>query len=260
MKALNGGRRAAAEDLLAQGQRYCQEVSSERPSVFPDAGVFEAACVVEPALSVRQVDEDFLGIVMGAHPGLPDWPLWFDTRRHRLRQERPFVHQGGWQCWISGGSLGPPQFWRIEPEGRFYVRAAFEEDTVMPREMAQPSHSILDAVWRIRRLYEALRCGQAFVRVLGSDEGSTLRFAFRWTRLQGRALPIVNFMGLSWPSPLDPQSHQDICQSRAVLSIGAGPEAILSAAEEALAPLFHLFGGPVLKRQQLEEVWTRFFR
>ncbi|MDD4933899.1 MAG: hypothetical protein PHO89_10615, partial [Methylacidiphilaceae bacterium] len=117
----------------------------------------------------------------------------------------------------------------------------------------------LQAGWRIRRVIEAVRCCQAFARELAAGEERSLAFAFRWTGLQGRRLyRSVSFPQLRLPQFSCGPYQEDKLPLRADLASEAGPNAILEAAREALTPLFALVGAE-LEREQLEEIWSRFF-
>ncbi|WP_231363912.1 hypothetical protein [Verrucomicrobium sp. 3C] len=170
-----------------------------------------------------------------------------------MTEIHPYVEQEGWECLIAAGMQvpAPPQFWIIEAIGRFYVKAAFEEDTV-----DKAPRPVLDPRWRIRRVIEAIKCCLAFARVLDADKNTSLEFAFRWTRLQGRVLRL----GVPWRA-LDEASSQkdDLLFPTALLKIAAEQADILDAAQHALAPLFYLFRERVLPRESLEEEYRHFW-
>lgn len=242
---------STAEQLLREGEQRFQEAVSQNQFGVAHVGFFEAACVVNPPLSRNEADQRFLEKVMAVHPGLADWPLWFDTRVCDVTEFHPYKHQEGWECRISDVKI---QFWRMEPIGRFYVKASFEEDKDVTVDAAQ-ARPELNARWRIRRVIEATKCCLAFARELDAGENTSLEFAFRWTRLQGRVLrrhPL-------WPIPGAGPSQRDVLESSATLHIAAGSDAIIDAARHALAPLFELFR-IALPRAWVEKVYSDFWR
>ncbi|MDD4932873.1 MAG: hypothetical protein PHO89_05330 [Methylacidiphilaceae bacterium] len=116
-----------AGHLLEEGDRRYQEAASQKAPCNPCVGFFEAACVVKPPLSGDRANTQLLARLMAVHPGLRDWPLWFDTRRHPESGAHPYVKGEAWECWINSPPA-PLQFWTIAPQGHFYVKASFEED------------------------------------------------------------------------------------------------------------------------------------
>lgn len=255
-----GARRYEAAASRCFGTTEDREAKPPKLSNAGHVGFFEAGCVVDPPLSGYDADEKFLKVVMAAHPGLWDWPLWFNPRRLPGFSSSPYVKDGVWELFFRDERFGVEQFWFISPEGRFYVRTVLDED--IPLEQSMRPGSRLSVGWRIRRVLEAFRCCLAFTRGLTSKEDTRLRFQFRWTGLTGRILD----WSLSGNIPLrgilpssSYRAQQDVVQSTACLVISVGHGPIIEAGHHAVAPLTQVFGGQVLDRRVVEQVYQQFW-
>jgi hypothetical protein len=107
----------------------------------------------------------------------------------------------------------------------------------------------------IHRVAEAIAVGLAFARALGWDaEKTRLGFAFRWTKLRGRAL-------VAWANPAVTVtsfgvSHDEEVTTFVELSLDTPAAAIAPYVDQAVQGLFVLFGGYRIALEAIE-YWVR---
>ena len=108
----------------------------------------------------------------------------------------------------------------------------------------------LDPIVVILRVAEAIAVGLAFAKALGWEtEKTRLGFAFRWTKLNGRAL-------IAWANPAVTItsygiSHDEVATTFVELSLDTPATAIAPYVDQAVQGLFVLFGGYRIPLNQL---------
>lgn len=107
----------------------------------------------------------------------------------------------------------------------------------------------------ILRVAETIAVGLAFAKALGWDtEKTRLGFAFRWSKLKGRAL-------VAWANPAVTinsfgVSHDEEVTTSVELSLDIPATAIAPYVDQAVRGLFVLFGGYRIPLEAIEH-WVR---
>src|SRR5438552_5392945 len=163
-------------------------------------GLREVSCVVS-GVSLSLPIKGLLDRLFIRQPRLTGWPPWIDSRSFMDASAWPYVKDGGWEALIrnlsTNWAIGEVDFWRIEPNGRFYAARTYEDDTSRTRLTAGcKSGKVLDFPMVIVRAAEQIVVARAFVNAMQADPAkAVLNFAFRWTGLGGRSLE-------SWTEPM----------------------------------------------------------
>ena len=175
-------------EYLDYGLSRFNAISSEREVSMPPHGSLEIACLLDPSPDGHSTNEAFRRLLSATNPQYTGWPLWVDTGS-ATSEARLYVFDEGWEA--LGVSIGrlfmdTLDFWRAEPQGKFYHRRAFEDDlTDSPN--APEALTGLDLVLTTKRVTEGVGVVRAFAEGMGCDLSNTsLEFAFRWSGLRDR--------------------------------------------------------------------------
>jgi hypothetical protein len=244
--------------LLNEGDRRFRDALKERPDferqIDPKAGTWSVALVIDPAKPNQLPDDSFLNVIASSNPRyIAGWPAWLDSRTFTDSTMAPIVKEGAWQTLIVSFRdwSNHVDFYRLVPNGEFYLQRVLQDDL---SNKVQPN-SLLDPILVILRTAEVIAVGMAFARALGWESESTrLSFDFRWTRLKGRSLD-------SWSNPIVPISsygtaHDDSVDAHVEIPLDTPVNAIAPYVEQALRPLFVLFGGYVMPSAAIEH-WVQ---
>ena len=171
-------------------------------------------------------------------------PFWYPTREGI----EPYPIDGAVECWLGGDTERPIErldahhsdFWRITPDGCAYLLRGYQEDrgnlecagrgTVVPGKV----FSVTLPVWRLgETLLQAERLAANLF------EGSTtIRFAAKYTGLQGRSLVSIDGTRDIWDDRVSRQESIHLQTHVESQTIGPNlPEII----HPLLAPLYALF-------------------
>jgi Putative DNA-binding domain len=251
--------RSAATDpavsVLARGWERLSSTAERLGVSLPEHGAWEVGVATAPVLSGGLADEPFLNLLMSENPKYTaGWPVWLDSRAFADQNSHPRVYEDGWEMLIpplSGTALQDRDFWRLEPQGRFYLQRALQDDMRESNRAPEPGTQ-LDFVLVIRRTAETIATALVFARALGADDDATLRFAFRWGGLEGRRLA-------SWASPgrylfRDFQALQNEVTTRLSVPVDTPPSAIGPHVQAATAPLFAAFDGATIDDSVVEDL------
>lgn len=219
----------------------------EKPEIL---GSWEVAFWIDGDIKKHSL-KTLCDIIFAAQPRLTGWPCWVDSRGFRLEWCHPYTHDGGWEALVYIPNHHHwaylLDFWRITPEGEFYLFRVPEDDlwtelrNNRPREIANKQ---LDFVLLIRRVAEALAVAKAFTVALGADDSSTLlHFAFRWKGLQGKEI-------CSWFDPArdlmtTTQAVDNEVTKEFSISLDLPDSRIWEAVKNITEPVFDVFGSGV---------------
>jgi hypothetical protein len=154
-----------------------------------------------------------------------------------------------WRGPNEDGSYEAPHrhdFWRISPEGRFFIRRGYPEDSGW--KGMQPGHCF-DVVTMNKRLAEAVMEVAYIGRALGAD--GNIRCRFKLTGLAGREL-----VSNDNPNRLLFEGHrsaQNDYETNAVVLVAALPDALPEFIYSVTAPLYELFDFFQLPKRLVEE-------
>jgi hypothetical protein len=213
------------------------------------AGSWEVSLVLDPPKTNQLPTENFRQMLASSNPRYTGWPVWLDSSGFQENAHHPVVKSNAWETFIVSLDSWSKHldFYRFDPNGRFYLHRNLQDDT---SDKIQPG-TALDPILVMIRMAEAVAVGLAFSRALNwHTEPTTLGFAARWTRLQGRTLA-------AWANPMayiSPRgtASDDIAVGYTQLRSDTPPNAIAPAVQELVQPLFVLFGGFEMPRQSVE--------
>jgi hypothetical protein len=215
-----------AEALLKDGLERFNKGVAERSlngdeRAVIDRGSWQVGLVVDPTHDDRLPDQTFFRTIASSNPQYTGWPIWLDSSGFRDQNAAPIVKDKAWEALIVSldGWSRHVDFLRLDPRGEFYLWRNLPDDVADQVKAG----TALDPIIVILRVAEAIAVGLAFGRALGWEaEKARLGFAFRWTKLRGRALvawanPVVTLLRLTLPrhdfapaaSPLDSFSSHD---------------------------------------------------
>ena len=234
--------RAIAERILNDDER-----------AVIDTGSWHAGLVIDPAHDNGLPDQTFFRTIASSNPQYTGWPVWLDSSGFRDENAAPIVKDKAWEALIVSlhGWSRHVDFLRLDPKGEFYLRRNLPDDVVDQVKAGKA----LDPVIVILRVAEAIAVGLAFGRALGWDaEKTQLGFAFRWTKLRGRAL-------VAWAYPAVTitsfgVSHDDEVTTFVELSPDTPAAAIAPYVDQAVRGVFVLFGGYRIPLEAVER-WVR---
>jgi hypothetical protein len=245
------------KDMLREGEKRFQLKLQERALQLPEHGSWEVAMLIVGDVPEYSTNKQFLNLLASNNPNFTGWPVWLDSRNFASESERPYFFKGAWEAFIStigSGWFDHIDFMRFNPEGRFYLLRALEDD--LPNGRNSPELlTVLDSSLPIIRSAEAIAVGIAFAKAMGCDpENTTLGFAFRWTHLQGRKLG-------SWATPGSYISggiaHQDDVEVFVNVPLNVPLSALSEYVMQAIQPLFEVFDGFSISKEKVEYLTKR---
>ncbi len=238
-------------DFLKVGRAAFEKRREEKSLPMTEglsAGSFEVAALINGNLETLAV-RDLLNKVFVHQPHMTGWPTWVDSRSFRDSETHPYVRQGGWEAMVncSRGFLAERSldFWRIEPNGRFYLLRSLEDDTAstLQKNGVKPG-TVLDFLLVLSRTTEAIGTIRAIALGLNvsRDEGA-IDFAFRWSGLKGRQICCWVEPGRSLITHVRAEDESASGSCRVPLDI---PDGLLwQAAKQVVQPVFDVFGAGV---------------
>jgi hypothetical protein len=252
------------EDIL---RRYLQEsekrfesIIVERKLKLPEHGTWEVALIFIGTVPPHSANREFLNLLDSNNPDYTGWPVWLDSRVFRDQASRPFVIDGVWESMIASLETGWDEidFMRLDPNGKFYLRRALEDDISGSQKLPEPM-KVLDFGLPIIRCAEAIAVGIAFAKAMGCDSENThLAYAFKWSNLRDRKL-------VSWANPgryISPgrSAYQDEVLSFINLPLETPLSAIGDYVNKIVQPLFEIFDGFALSIDVIEDLTQRLIQ
>ncbi|MBZ9808105.1 helix-turn-helix domain-containing protein [Mesorhizobium sp. ESP-6-2] len=207
----------------------------ERAQQVEKAGTWSAMLVIDPPFPDQDSSQKFFDTVANSNPQYTGWPVWLDSRNFHDEEFRPRKTDKGWDTIVlrPGRTWGAhADFYRIKATGEFYLWRVLGDDM---SEHVEPS-TVLDPGLMIYRVAETIAVGLAIAKGLERGEGTSLAFAFRWEKLQGRQIQ-------SWTDPrryYSPhgQAYDDQAEGFVVIDAGTSPSAIAPFVQQATEELF----------------------
>lgn len=231
-----------AMSLLDEGRQRFQQVN--KGNTLPNCGYVEISVIISGPRGVEfQADRNFLHAIDFHRVDQSGWPPFVHIHNPREPQWNPYVYEEGWEANIVAGAMGMKvssiDFWRMEPEGRFYTIRALQDDMI--DERLEPL-KWLDPILLIKRLDEVFATGLSFVEALEYELDRTeVAFAFRWSGLTGRHLS-------TWANPgyLIRGAHscrQDVVSDTVLLPATTSNAALWQYVSTVARKLLRCFGG-----------------
>lgn len=235
-------------------KRFDVVVKEKYSEQLPKHGSWEVACIINSHDQKHSANQTFLNLLSSSNPNYTGWPIWLDSRRFVNHAFHPYVFDNAWEaCMVRLNSdwRNHIDFWRIDPQGQFYLYRALEDDinpSVHPMK-------VLDFGLPIWRVGESLAVGLAFAQDMGYGVESTdLTFSFRWSQLQNRLLT-------SWSDPSRSMWEKTAIQNTVLSTVNLPLSTPLSAlyqyVDTATKPLYQIFDGFELSISVVEELTNK---
>jgi len=253
------------EDLL---RRYLQEsekryesVVLERKLKLPEHGTWEVALLFIGDVPPHTATRNFLNLLDSNNPDYTGWPVWLDSRGFSDQNSRPFVIDGVWESIVTSLETGwsdQIDFMRFDPNGKFYLRRALQDDISGSQRAPEPMR-VLDFGLPVIRSAEAIAVGIAFAKAMGCDpENTRLAFLFKWSKLRGRKL-------VSWANPgryISPgrSAYQDEVLTFVRVPLETPLSALGDYVNKVVQPLFEIFDGFSLSKDVIEDLTQRLIQ
>lgn len=243
---------------LQESEERHKAVINEKKITLPEHGTWETALLLIGDVPPHGANREFLNLLDSSNPDYTGWPVWLDSRGFKDQTARPYVVNGMWEALVVSVGTGWSDhidFMRLDPKGRFYLRRALQDDTSGSERAPEPLIALDFGLVTIRTA-EAIAVGIAFAKAMGCDpEKTSLAFAFRWKRLQGRQLT-------SWANPeryISPSrtAYQDELISFVSVPLETPLSALGEYVHQATKPLFELFDGFALSKDVTEDLTRR---
>lgn len=252
----SSGNEAVLEFLDSSFGRF-DTVALERGVDIPDHGSMEVAAIIDGEISQFSANREFLNLVSATNPGLTGWPVWVDSRSFTNESHRPFVFDGVWEAFVASFGQGFSDhldYWRISPEGRFYLYRAFQDD-IGGSDRAPKPGTVLDFGLAVLRAAECMIVAVAFAKAMGAKEDAKLRMAYRWKKLRGRTLS-------SWANPArllsyERSAYQDEVVTTIDVPVDTAPGAVAGYVDSVTSRLFEVFDGFELSGEVTEDLTRR---
>ncbi|PTC29588.1 ATP-binding protein [Pseudomonas aylmerensis] len=248
---------AVVDVFLNECHQRFLEIKKADDAIDLGKGLFEVAVIIKCAAEREAVraDDNFLSSFIYANPGLNGWPLWLDSRAFLDPKSRPRTRAGGYEALIEDyeGSFILPHldFWRAEPSGRFYHCRVLWDDLVAIKKGNNPNEFLAVDI-AIRTVTEAISVAISFAKSMAFPEKeTTLKFAFRWSGLEGRELSSYNSLRYISPGRV---SGDDQITTHANISLDISPSSIPSIIPEIVSELFSSFNGMTFSKNVIEEI------
>jgi len=243
--------------LLDESFERFQSLVSERNLTLPTFGSYEVSAIVSGDLNEHTTNASFLNLLASSNPRYTGWPVWCDSRSFTDISTRPFVYDGYWEALIvslESGFGDHLDYWRVSPDGRFYLHRALQDDIGGGDRTPEPG-TVLDFALMILRIAECVVVAIEFAKSLGAAESSNVDFSFRWKGLQGRALS-------SWANPnrmlsWSPVAHQDILTTSINIPVDTAISAYSGYIHQIITPLFQVFSGFEIDESVTEDLVRR---
>jgi hypothetical protein len=180
--------------LIDEGEARFQEAIGSRTLSAEERqmlnyGFWSTGLVIDPPRTDAIPDQEFLARIGSSNPQYTGWPIWLDARLMSNVESRPKVVKNAFEYLIvsiSTGFSNHIDFARLDPKGEFFLHRLLQDDCVPSR--IRPGQ-VIDPMLMILRVAEAMGVGIAFAKALGwVPDQTTLGFAFRWHKLNGRRL------------------------------------------------------------------------
>jgi len=254
---------ARALKLIDDGEVRFQEAIkarklSDEEKQMLNYGFWSISLVIDPPKAGAVPNQEFMERIGSSNPKYTGWPIWLDARLMSNPESRPRVIKDALEYLIV--SMSPDfsnhiDFARLDPKGEFFLQRLLQDDGVPSR--IRPGQ-VIDPMLMVLRVAEAMSVGIAFAKALGwAPEQTTLGFAFRWQKLNGRRLT-------AWGDPYSDireggMAHDETIESCVQFSLDTPLSAVAQFVDEATKRLFAAFEGTTIPRRTIEELVKRLF-
>lgn len=248
------------EDLLREyiqeSEQHYEQALTNRPAPLPEHGAWEVGLILQGEVPPHSTNQEFLNLLRSSNPDYTGWPVWLDSRRFG-NENYPYVIDGSWEVlliFLRDGLSNIIDFIRLHPKGKFFLRRALQDDMENTNRSPQ-ALTALDFSLTIERTAEAIAVGMAFAKSMGClPEETTLAFAFKWTKLKGRKISSWARSNFGRSIPSIHSAYQDEMITFVNVPLDVPLSAISQYVNQAVKPLFEIFGGFALSENSIEGI------
>ena len=232
-------------------------VANERAMEIPEHGSMEVAVIIDGQINELSANRDFLNLITATNPRYTGWPVWVDSRSFTEESNRPFVNQGVWEAFVASfgqGFTDHLDFWRLSPDGKFYLYRALQDDIGAGDRAPQPG-TALDFGLAILRAAECMAVAIIFAKAMGCVETASIKMLYRWKGLHKRLLS-------SWANPGRYLSHENSAYQNEVVTtidvpVDTASGAISGYVHQVISKLFEVFDGFELSSEVTDDLVRR---
>lgn len=234
--------------FLEQSKKRYDAIVDERKLILPEHGSFEVGVLINGDIGDHKTNMKLLNLLSSTNPRYTGWPAWTDSRSFS-QDKQPFTYQGFWESFINALDNGHLDYWRISPNGMFYLYRALQDDT---SQSGPKPLKVLDFNLTILRVCEYILVSMAFAKALGCNEDTNLEFAFRWSGISNRELS-------SWANPsrfldYEPIAKQDDVFIAVEIPVQTAATAVYQYVDQITSKLFEAFEGYEISENVIEEI------
>jgi hypothetical protein len=241
-------------------QRFLTVVDKQARNI-PNYGYWDATAIIDGEIPLGLgCNQAFLNLLTKSNPHLTGRPQW-STNNNSFAFGMDSPIDKFWErAWVTPvpqpGQLVPRMidFWRVSPQGQFYVLRMLEDDLEPPTTNLTPL-AALDYLLVIWRIAEVILVSLAFAKAMGCDpDKCSIDYLFTWSKLKGRQLAAWSDPGRGTHSG---KAQQDSIKTRIKVPLSVSNSAIAPYVHAAVHEVFELFGGTDVRLPEVEGQVTR---
>ena len=241
------------EFFLNNEARY-NFVLKERNIALLKSGLWEVGAIIKGvALTEHKTNQNFLKLLDTSNPRYTGWPVWVNSSNFSNSESRPSIIDNVWEALIVSSEL---DFWRIYPDGKFFLLRVLEDDKKENLPHTKLLHTKLEFCLAILRTAEAISTVIEFAKAMGYDqENTSILFGLKWTNLKGRELSAWanprRYIEKGWVAKQNEFYHEfaiDLNTSNATISQNL---------YSTINKLFNLFGGFEISYEAVDEWFNK---
>lgn len=242
-------------NFLNESKNRFIQIKKERKYHLPEHGSMEFGVQVVGKINTYSADTTFLNLLLSSNPKYTGRPIWVDSRNFR-EDKKPFHMNGLWESFINSHDNGFLDFWRLSPNGKFYLYRALPDDISQPQNKQPAPLKELDYALVILKVAECILVSMEFAKAMSAnDEDTTLQFVFRWNNLKDRNLS-------TWANPgrfldFNYKSSQNTFQETLELPLLTAKSAIPKFLHIIVYKLFIIFDGYEINENTVQELFEK---
>ena len=241
------------EFFLDNEVRY-NSALKERKISLPKSGLWEVGAIIKGAAPTEyKTNQNFLTLLDISNPRYTGWPAWVNSSNFSNIESRPSVIDKAWEALIISSGL---DFWRIYPEGKFFLLRVLEDDGKEHSRMPAVPYKKLEFGLAILRTAEAIATVIEFAKAMGYDqENSSISFGLKWTNLKGRELS-------AWANPRRYIEEEWVAKQNEFyhefeIGLNTSNATISQNLHSTIIKLFNLFGGFEISYNAVDELFNK---
>jgi hypothetical protein len=251
------GTKKAKEEIkqfFLNNEARCNSVLKERNVALPKSGLWEVGAIIKgAALTEHKTNKNFLKLLDTSNPRYTGWPVWVNSSNFSDSESRPSIIDNVWEALIVSSEL---DFWRIYPDGKFFLLRVLEDDKKENLPHTKLPHTKLEFCLAILRTAEAISTVIEFAKAMGYDqENTSILFGLKWTNLKGRELSAWanprRYIEKGWFAKQNEFYHEF------AIGLNTSNAIISQNLYSTINKLFNLFGGFEISYEAVDEWFNK---